>query len=125
MRIVKIVKLEYRLIIKYLHLKELRGKQIYEDMISVLHMRLSRMRSLCSTEKKFALMMTRELEKQFLCLHQKISVHDMILSDRRIRLKYIAEKLEILYERIHHIVHVHLEMTERFAKWIPKCLNAD
>lgn len=34
------------------------------------------------------------------------TVHDLILSDRRIGLKRIAETVRISYERVHHIVHV-------------------
>ena len=54
-------------------------------------------------------------------VHENIdAVHDMILSDRRIGLKRISEALNISYERVHHIVHVNLEMRKIAAKWIPK-----
>ena len=67
-------------------------------------------------------------EGQFLCqlVPENIdAVHDMILSDRRIGLKRISEALNISYERVHHIVHVNLDMRKFAAKWIPKCLNVD
>ena len=45
----------------------------------------------------------------------------MILSDRRIGLKRISEALNISYERVHHIVHVNLDMKKIAAK----CLNVE
>jgi histone-lysine N-methyltransferase SETMAR len=53
------------------------------------------------------------------------AVYNMILADRRNGFKHIAETLEISYERVHHIIHVDLDMKKISAKWIPKCLNAD
>lgn len=44
------------------------------------------------------------------------AIHDIILSDCRIRLKHIAETLKIFYERVHHIIYVDLDM-----KKICKC----
>lgn len=53
------------------------------------------------------------------------AVHDMTLSDCRIGLKGISEVLSISYARVHHIVHVDLDMSRISAKWIPKFLNVD
>ena len=52
-------------------------------------------------------------------------VYDLILEDRQIGFKCIAEIFKIPYERIFHIVHHELGMRKLSAKWIPKCLNAD
>lgn len=52
-------------------------------------------------------------------------VHDMILTNRRISAKVIAETLEISRERVGSIIHEHLDMQKLSAKWVPKCLNAD
>jgi histone-lysine N-methyltransferase SETMAR len=49
----------------------------------------------------------------------------MILADRRIELKRIAQTVKISYERVHHVIHVDLDMKKISAKWIPKCLDAD
>jgi len=52
-------------------------------------------------------------------------IHELILEDRRISAKSIAEQLGILCERVGSIVHEDLDMRKRSAKWVPKYLNAD
>ena len=52
-------------------------------------------------------------------------IHDLILEDRRIPAKSIAEQLGISRERVGSIIHEDLDMRKLSAKWVPKCLNAD
>ena len=52
-------------------------------------------------------------------------IHELILEDRRISAKSIAEQLGILHERVVSIIHEDLDMRKLSAKWVPKCLNAD
>jgi len=52
-------------------------------------------------------------------------IHKLILKDRRISAKSIAEQLVIWRERVGLIVHEDLDMRKLSAKWVPKCLNAD
>jgi len=52
-------------------------------------------------------------------------IHDLILEDRRISAKSIAEKLGISHDRVRSIIHEDLDMRKLSAKWVPKCLNAD
>jgi len=52
-------------------------------------------------------------------------IHKLILEDRRISAKSIAEQLGISRERVGSIVHEDLDMRKLSAKWVPKCLNAD
>jgi len=52
-------------------------------------------------------------------------IDDLILEDRRISDKSIAEQLGISRERIGSIVREDLDMRKLSAKWVPKCLNAD
>jgi len=51
-------------------------------------------------------------------------IHELILEDRRISAKSIAEQLGISSERVGSIVHEDLDMRKLSAKWVPKCLNA-
>jgi len=51
--------------------------------------------------------------------------HELILKDGRISAKSIADKLGISRERVGSIIHEDLDMRKLFAKWVPKCLNAD
>ena len=52
-------------------------------------------------------------------------IHELILEDRRISAKSIAEQLGISREWVGSIVHEDLDMRKLSAKWVPKCLNAD
>ena len=51
--------------------------------------------------------------------------HELILEDRRISAKSIAEQLGISPEQVGFIIHEDLDMRKLSAKWVPKCLNAD
>ena len=52
-------------------------------------------------------------------------IHELILEDRRISTKSIAEKLGISHERYGSNIHEDLDMRKLSAKWVAKCLNAD
>jgi len=52
-------------------------------------------------------------------------IHELILEDRRISPKSIAEQLGISHGRVEPIIHEDLDMRKLSAKWVPKCLNAD
>jgi len=52
-------------------------------------------------------------------------IHELILEDRRISAKSIAEQLGISRERVGSIIHEDLDMRKLSTKWVPKCLNAD
>jgi len=52
-------------------------------------------------------------------------IHELILEDRRISAKSIAEHLGISRERVGSITHEDLDMRKLSTKWVPKCLNAD
>ena len=130
--VVKIEKTEYRSIIKYLFLKGLKGKEIYDDMFKTLG-------NLCPSYATVKNWVASFKRGEFAVEDGKRSgrpisvstpenieaVHDMILSDRRIGIKHISEALNISSERVHHIIHTDLDMKKISAKWIPKCLNAD
>jgi len=49
----------------------------------------------------------------------------LILEDRRISAKSIAEQLGISLEQVGSIIHEDLDMQKRSARWVPKYLNAD
>jgi len=52
-------------------------------------------------------------------------IHEVILEDRRISAKSIAEQLGISCERVGSIIHEDLDKRKLSAKWVRKCLNAD
>jgi len=52
-------------------------------------------------------------------------IHELILEDRRILAKSIAEQLGISREWVGSIIHEDLDMRKLSVKWVLKCLNAD
>jgi len=50
-------------------------------------------------------------------------IHELILEDRRISAKSIAEQLGISRERVGSIILEDLDARDLSAKWVPKCLN--
>jgi len=54
-----------------------------------------------------------------------VQIHELILEDRRILVKSMAEQLGISRERVGSIIHEDLDMRKLVTKWVSKCLNAD
>jgi len=52
-------------------------------------------------------------------------IFELILEDRRISAKSIAEQLGISHERVGSTIHEDLDMRKLTAKWVPKYLKAD
>jgi len=52
-------------------------------------------------------------------------IHELILEDRQISAKSMAEQMGIARERIGSIIREDLDLRKLSAKWVPKCLNAD
>jgi len=52
-------------------------------------------------------------------------IHELILEDRWILAKSIAEQLGISCERVGSIIQEDLDMHKLSMKWVPKCLNVD
>ena len=52
-------------------------------------------------------------------------IHELILEDRRISAKSVAEQLGISRERVGSIILEDLDTRKLSAKWVPKCLKAD
>jgi len=51
-------------------------------------------------------------------------IHELILEERRISAKSIAEQLVISREQVGSIINEDLDMRKLSAKWVPKCLKA-
>ena len=52
-------------------------------------------------------------------------IHELILEDRRISAKSIAEQLGISHKWVGSISHEGLDVWQLATKWVPICLNAD
>lgn len=52
-------------------------------------------------------------------------IHDMIMEDRRLKVREIAEAIGISNDRVHNILHNHLQMKKLSARWVPRLLTID
>jgi len=52
-------------------------------------------------------------------------VHDMVLDDRRMKVREIAETIGVSKERVGYILHEELDMKKLCARWVPRLLTAD
>jgi len=52
-------------------------------------------------------------------------VHDVILDDRRVKVREIVETIGISKERVGYIFHEELDMKKLCARWVPRFLTAD
>jgi len=52
-------------------------------------------------------------------------VHDMVLDDKRMKVREIAETIGISKERIGYILHEEFDMKKLCARWVPCLLTAD
>jgi hypothetical protein len=52
-------------------------------------------------------------------------IHELIMEDRRISTKLIAEQLGISCEWVGSLNHEDLAMQKLSSKWVVKCLNTD
>ena len=52
-------------------------------------------------------------------------VHDLVMSDRRLKLREIADAVGVSYGRVHHILHEVLDMRKLSAQWVPRLLTSD
>ena len=52
-------------------------------------------------------------------------IHDMVIDDRRVKVREIASAVGISSERVHNILHQHLGMKKLSARWVPRLLTVD
>ena len=52
-------------------------------------------------------------------------VHDMVLNDRRMKAREIAETIGISKEHVGYILHEELDMKKLCARWMPRLLTTD
>ncbi|XP_033218081.1 uncharacterized protein LOC117173550 [Belonocnema kinseyi] len=52
-------------------------------------------------------------------------IHGMMLDDRRVKVREVAEAVGISTDRVHHILHEYLNMKKLSAGWVPRLLTLD
>jgi hypothetical protein len=52
-------------------------------------------------------------------------IHDMVMDDRRAKVREIASAVGISSERVHNILHQYLYMRKLSARWVPRLITVD
>ena len=55
----------------------------------------------------------------------QIQVHKLIISDRKLKLREIAETVKMSEGSVFTIMHEHLTIRKLFSKWVPRLLTVD
>ncbi|GFX50631.1 histone-lysine N-methyltransferase SETMAR [Trichonephila clavipes] len=130
---VKMDKIKYRAVIKYLFLKGITITQIKEDFYSVYVL----FSAPSFTTTKF---WAAEFKRSHKSLGDDESsgrpntaptneniakVHQMVLDDRRIKVREIAEVMNMSKEHVYYILNHHLCMRKLSTRWVPRLLRLD
>ncbi|CAG9827712.1 unnamed protein product [Diabrotica balteata] len=110
-------KVEYRSVIKFLHKKGKTNMQIKADLDEVYGEVAPSLATVKFWKAEFVrgrrvFLMMSVPGGQMKSPRRKMinNVHDMIMADRRIKPRELIEVLNISYERVHNIIHNHLDV---------------
>ncbi|XP_054744389.1 uncharacterized protein LOC129248798 [Anastrepha obliqua] len=123
-------KSELRAVIKYFHLKGLNQKQIIEEFQTVLREHAPSNATVYNwvNEFKRGRIITKDEPRSGRLKEVKTpetveKVYKIVTQDRRIKLREIADIVNISYERMHNIIHDELGMKKLSARWVPRLLT--
>lgn len=129
---VKMEKIEYRAVIKYLFLKGNTPTQIKDELDSVYGdsspsfttvkfwaAEFKRGRKSLGDDERSGRPKTVTTDDNI------AKVHQMVLDDRRIKVREIAEAMKMSKERVCHILNQDLGMRKLSARWVPRLLTLD
>ena len=118
----KIDKIEYRAVIKYLFLKGNTPMEIKDQLDSVYGDSAPSF----TTVKFWAAEFKCDRKSLGTTTDENIAnIHEMVLDDHRIKVRDIAEVMNMSKERVCHILNQHLDMRKLFARWVPRLLTLD
>ena len=125
-------KLEIRGVIKYLHKKGLSGQEIHNDMVNVLGESAPSYATVKNWIAEFKRGRTsiqdepRSRRPKTATTPEIIAkVHDMVLDDRRVKVREIGNAIGISNDRVHFILQQELHMKKLSARWVPHLLTVD
>lgn len=125
-------KSEIRAVIKYLQKKRLSPKEIHEDMVGVLGESAPSYQVVKNLSREFKLgRQTCEHAKGAgrpvtVTIQENVNrVHDMVMADRRMTIRRIAEITDFSYGTIEKILTDILGLKKLSARWVPRMLTPD
>lgn len=125
-------KTEIRAVIKYQFLKGLKPQDIIDDFQKTLGASSPSDRTVYNWYNEFKRGRTSTNDEHRSGRPKEVTtpemiekVHDIVLNDRKVKVREIVDILNISYERVHHILHEHLHMKKLSARWVPRSLTVD
>lgn len=125
-------KKEFRAVIKHFHIDGKKPKEIKEELDRVHGESAPSFKTVCFWVNEFK-RGRRSTEDESRSGRPKeattdemiTKVHDLVLNDRRLKVRVIADTIGISKERVGHILHEHLHMRKLSARWVPRLLTED
>ncbi|XP_031328764.1 uncharacterized protein LOC116159819 [Photinus pyralis] len=124
--------IEYRSVIKFLHKKGKTNVQIKADLDEVYGEAAPSLATVKFWKAEFVRGRTSVFDDERPGRPNEVTtpeminkVHNMIMADRRIKLRELVEALNIPNERVHNIIHHHLDMKKLSARWVLRLLTND
>ena len=125
-------KIEYRAVIKFLHLKGKKNDEIKTELDSVYHDQAPSLSTIKRWTAEFKRGRTSVEDEQrsgrpkdALTEETIEKIHDIVMNDRRVKVREIADLTKISMERVHFALHEKLGMKKLSARWVPRLLTLD
>lgn len=127
---IKMEKNEIRAVIKYLCLKKMSTKDIHSDLMETLGDSAPPYSTVARWAKEFKLGRTSTEDEHregrpstSLTAENVKKVEDIVLADRRVTIRHVAEVTGISYGSVQRIFANELEMRKVSARWVPRMLT--
>jgi len=118
---VNMEKIEKRAVIKYLFIKRMSTREIYDDMLAVKNWVAEFKRGRRSVVNEHH----SGRPKDAASAENIQIINDLLNKDRRLTIRHIAETTSINCSTVHQIVSENLGMRKVSARWVPKMLTEE
>lgn len=125
-------KIEYRAVIKYLFLKKKTNDEIKAELREVYGDCAPSLSTIKYWTAEFKRGRTSILDEERPGRPNEVTtsemiekIHDMVMNDRRVKVREIAVAVGISIERVQKILTTHLDMRKLSARWVPRLLTID
>lgn len=124
--------IEHRAVIKYLFKKGLKPQAIHEDMVNTLgelapsYSMVKKWTALFKQGRQSVQDDPRSGRPSTAVTPENVDkIHDMVLADRRVKIREIANIMGISTERVYHILTEELGLSKVCARWVPRLLTPE
>ena len=130
--VVKMEKNEFRAVIKHYYLKKWTAAQIKAELGEVHGDSAPSLKTIYFWINEFKRGRTRTEDEarsgrpvEVTTPEMIAKIHRIVMDDRRMKVRDIAEIVGISVDRVHNILHEKLEMKKLCARWVPRLLTID